>query len=81
MVVQFLPLQARPPVGSVVLFLVATICMAGAIHLYVTRAEVEQSKITEPAQDIGGNRNQTGNIDGNRGIFTQGQTGDNAISK
>jgi hypothetical protein len=72
----------RPPLGSVVLFMAAALCLGGAIHLYLHRTNnVKSSDSLGPVQADRASRNQMGNVHGNKGVVTQGQTGDNAISK
>lgn len=77
MLAEMLDPVMKPPLGSVVLFVIAALCLGGAAHLYIHRSGAIQP--ANPGTAQGGN--QMGNVSGNTGIVTQDQKGDNSISK
>ena len=77
MLAEMLEPAMKPPLGSVVLFVIAALCLGGAAHLYVHRSGAILPVNPGTAQ----RGNQMGNVSGNEGIVTQDQKGDNATSK
>src|SRR5450759_387091 len=78
MLADFLEPAMRPPLSSTLLFLVAALCLGGAIHLYIHRNDAKKPRTPTTSQDSG---NRMGNIGGNKGIVTKGKKGDNTIYK
>jgi hypothetical protein len=60
----------------IALFLFGAICIGGAVHLAMKPKPTDQ-----PGAVAGTSGNTMGNIDGNTGIITQGQHGDNTIDR
>jgi hypothetical protein len=64
--------------GAIALFLIGALCIGGAVHLSL-RAKADSTDKKDPAP--ASTNNKIGDINGNKGIITQGQTGDNKMSK
>lgn len=69
-------MNLSPPV--IALFLVGAICIGGAVHLALKPKAPTQSPAPAAPAAAG---NTMGNINGNNGIITQGQKGDNSIDR
>jgi hypothetical protein len=81
MLAEMLNPAMKPPLSSVALFVIGVLCLGGATHLYVHRNDAKQAEKPGAAQDAGNNGNQMGDVDNNKGVITQGQRGNNTISK
>lgn len=47
MMAEFVERSMRPPLGSVVLFLLAAVCLGGSIHLYLNRSAKAQTSMPD----------------------------------
>ena len=68
-------LGLKPPHLAAVLFLIGLLFIGGAIHVLLGRQDGSGGNGKKPGA------NQVGDIPNNQGIVTQGQTGDNRLSK
>lgn len=71
------PIHMNLSLPAIALFLIGAICIGGAAHLaFKPKAPVQTSVPASPPTG-----NAIGNINGNTGIITQGQQGDNSTRR
>ena len=71
------PIHMNLSLPAIALFLLGAICIGGAVHLVLKPVSV--SAVTPASGPDAGN--SMGNINGNTGIITQGQQGNNTIDR
>jgi hypothetical protein len=74
----FLGPEMRPSLAAIALFLVGALCIGGAVHMSL-KPKSASADTGDQTPASGGNT--MGSVSGNKGIVTQGQSGDNNISK